>query len=91
MEVEAKILETNIAKTINIIVELLVVKKLPDVLSGKNSKRKIKKKGRTSLSKECKFNLNWRLFLTKILRNTINMKNKIILKPTSPRSVKISK
>ena len=44
MEVEAKILETNIAKTINIIVELLVVKKLPDVLSGKIQKGKLKKK-----------------------------------------------
>ena len=47
-------METNIAKTIKITDALLVVKKLPDVLNGKNSIKKIKKKGMILLSKVLK-------------------------------------
>tara|TARA_B110000971_G_C19789716_1_gene399193 strand:+ start:512 stop:679 length:168 start_codon:yes stop_codon:yes gene_type:complete len=41
-----EIKETNIAKKKNIIVELPVEKKLPEVRSGKNSTTKTKKKGK---------------------------------------------
>jgi len=84
-------METNIAKTIKITDALLVVKKLPDVLNGKNSIKKIKKKGMILLSKVIKSKYEMLIFLVKILRKNINRKIKTILKPTIPKSVKISK
>tara|TARA_B110000967_G_C18608678_1_gene422883 strand:+ start:474 stop:704 length:231 start_codon:yes stop_codon:yes gene_type:complete len=75
----------------NVTAELPVVKKLPDDLSGKNSIKKIIKKGIILLSKAFKLIRNKVFFLTKILRNSINTKNNIILNPIIPRSVKISK
>tara|TARA_B110000971_G_C19923168_1_gene460239 strand:+ start:959 stop:1090 length:132 start_codon:yes stop_codon:yes gene_type:complete len=38
----------RIGRTKNIIVEFQVVKKLPELLNGKNSKKTIKKKGKDS-------------------------------------------
>jgi hypothetical protein len=83
--------ETNTAKTKNIIVALPVEKKLPDVRKGKNSTRKIKKNGIISLLGEIKSNLNKLSFFKNILLASKNIKNKIILNPTKPRSVIISK
>ena len=88
-----EIKETNIAKKKNIIVELPVEKKLPEVRSGKNSTTKTKKKGKILSSEFLRLRLDWNVefIFTKYLYKIENTRKRIILKPTTPSSVKISK
>tara|TARA_B110000971_G_C19573385_1_gene304058 strand:- start:67 stop:342 length:276 start_codon:yes stop_codon:yes gene_type:complete len=86
-----EIKETNIAKITNITDALPVEKKLPDVLSGKNSIKKIKIKGKAFRFKELRLNSNGAVFFIKSPYNIASIKIKIITKPTKPRSDNISK
>ncbi len=86
-----EIRETNTAKTRKIIDALFVVKKLPVVLSGKNSVMKIKKNGKVLASRASKLISNGLIFLKKILKIIMNTKTKTILKPIKPSSLIISR
>ena len=83
--------ETNIAIIIKIIVALLVEKKLPEVLKGKNSTNNIKKTG--IFSSACIFDKQIFLSLKKYFSDFLNresIKNKIISSPNIPKSDIIS-